>query len=104
MRPFIVSLICVALAHAQTAAPTPAAPPPTVKSAPGILPEGTAVRMRINRTVSSADANQGDNVDFETLDDVKLGDAVVIPKGSTAMATITEAVPSGEWAVAASSI
>jgi hypothetical protein len=49
--------------------------------------------MRINRTVSSADAQVGENVDFETLDDVKLGDAVVIPQGSTALATITEAVP-----------
>ena len=49
--------------------------------------------MRINRTVSSGDAHQGDNVDFETLDDVKLGDRVVVPKGSTAIATVTEAVP-----------
>jgi hypothetical protein len=32
-------------------------------------------------------------VDFETLDDVKVGELVVIPKGSVAMATITEAVP-----------
>jgi hypothetical protein len=32
-------------------------------------------------------------VRFETLDDVLLGDVVVIPKGSTAMATVTEAVP-----------
>jgi hypothetical protein len=43
--------------------------------------------------VSSADARTEDNVDFETLDDVKVGDLLVIPKGSVAMATITEAVP-----------
>lgn len=42
---------------------------------------------------SLTDAHVNDNVDFETLDDVKLGDLVVIPKGSTAMATVTEAVP-----------
>jgi len=47
----------------------------------------------MNRTVSSADAHVGDYVDFSTLDDVKAGDTVVIPKGSTAMATVTEAVP-----------
>jgi hypothetical protein len=47
----------------------------------------------MNRTVSSADAHVGDNVDFETLDDVNLGDLVVIPHGSTAMATVTDAVP-----------
>jgi hypothetical protein len=61
--------------------------------ADSILHEGTPVRMRMNRTVSSADAHLNDNVDFETLDDVKLGDLVVVPKGSTAMATVTEAMP-----------
>src|ERR1035437_153917 len=58
-----------------------------------VLPEGTPLRMRMNRTVSSADAHVGDNVDFETLDDVNLGDLVVIPHGSMAMATVTEAGP-----------
>ncbi len=67
--------------------------PAQVQNTSTILPEGTPLRMRINRTVSSADAHTGDNVDFETLDDVQLGGVVVIPKGSTAMATITEAVP-----------
>ena len=57
-----------------------------------VLHEGTPVRMRISRTVSSADAQKGENVDFETLDDVKVGDNMVIPKGSTAIATVTEAV------------
>ena len=56
------------------------------------LPQGTPVRMRINRTVSSEDVHQGENVDFETLDDVKLNDLIIIPKGSMALATITEAV------------
>src|SRR5437763_14100990 len=57
--------------------------------APNTLPESTPVRMRINRTVSSANAQVGENVDFETLDDIKLGDVLVIPKSSTAIATIT---------------
>jgi hydrogenase maturation factor len=56
-----------------------------------VLPEGTPVRMRLTRNLSSADAKVNDNIDFETLDDVKVGDVVVIPKGSVAMATITEA-------------
>lgn len=60
---------------------------------PWVLPEGTPVRMRINRTVSSADATEGGSVDFETLDDVLVNGVVVIPKGSLAMATITDAVP-----------
>ncbi len=58
-----------------------------------ILHEGTSVRTRIGRTVSSEDAKEGENIDFETLDDIKVGEIVVIPKGSVAMATVTEAAP-----------
>lgn len=56
-----------------------------------VLHEGTPVRLRIMRTVSSADAQQGNNVDFKTLDDIVQNGAVLIPKGSTAIATITAA-------------
>ncbi len=55
------------------------------------LPEATPVRMKIGRTISSGHDKTGDTVDFETLDDVKLGDVIVIPKGSTAISTITMA-------------
>jgi hypothetical protein len=82
-----IAMTCAPLS-AQTPPPSP--PPPQAEN---VLREGTPVRMRINRTVSSADARTEDNVDFETLDDVRVGDLVVIPKGSVAMATITEAVP-----------
>jgi len=43
------------------------------------------------RTVSSADAQVGNNVDFQTLDDIKQNGVILIPKGSTAIATITVA-------------
>jgi hypothetical protein len=83
-------------AQAPTTPPSPAAvqavqAPAQPVQAQTLLPEGTAVRMRINRTISSADMHQGDIVDFETLDDIKVGDFIVVPKGSTAMATITAA-------------
>ncbi len=57
----------------------------------GILRQGTPVRMRIMQTISSADAQVGNNVNFQTLDDVRQGGVIVIPKGSTAIATITVA-------------
>jgi hypothetical protein len=56
-----------------------------------VLEEGTPVRLRINRTVSSADAHTGDNVDFEVLDDISVNSMLVIPKGGLAFATVTEA-------------
>jgi hypothetical protein len=58
-----------------------------------VLHEGTPVRTRISRTVSSGEAKEKETVDFETLDDIKIGETIVIPRGSVAMATVTEAVP-----------
>jgi len=57
------------------------------------LEDATPVKLRIARTVSSADAKTGETVDFEVLEDVKVVDVLVIPKGGIAWATVTEAQP-----------
>jgi hypothetical protein len=57
------------------------------------LQDATPVRMRINRSISSADAQVNETVDFEVLDDVKVKDAIVIPRGGMAWGTVTEAQP-----------
>jgi hypothetical protein len=56
-----------------------------------VLEEETPVRLRLNRTISSADAHVGDNIDFEVLDDITVNRILVIPKGGLAFATVTEA-------------
>src|ERR1039458_2469495 len=56
-----------------------------------VLEEETPIRLRLNRTISSADAHVGDTVDFETLDDITVNGILVIPKGGLAFATVTEA-------------
>lgn len=56
-----------------------------------VLEDETPVRLRLNRTISSADAHVGDTLDFETLDDITVNGTLVIPKGSMAFATVTEA-------------
>jgi hypothetical protein len=56
-----------------------------------VLEDETPVRLRLNRTISSADAHTGDTVDFETLDDITVNGTLVIPKGGLAFATVTEA-------------
>ena len=81
---YTVSLPC---AFTQTASPAEGAP-----SGP-MLEEGTPVKLRISRTVSSADAQVGETVDFEVLEEVKVGNLVVIPKGGTAWGTVTAAEP-----------
>jgi hypothetical protein len=76
----------------QQPAQQQAAPTTNFTSVKGfVLEEGTPVRLRINRTVSSADAHTGDNVDFEVLDDISVNSMLVIPKGGLAFATVTEA-------------
>jgi hypothetical protein len=49
------------------------------------------VKLRLNRTISSADAHVDDRVDFEVLEDIKVGEVLVIPKGGIAWGTVTEA-------------
>ena len=72
----------------------PTAPPkPVTTSASNkfALDDGTPIKLRLNRTLSSADAKTGDNIDFEVLEEVKVGEVVVVPKGSIAIGTITDA-------------
>ncbi len=55
------------------------------------LEDGTPIRLRLTRNLSSADAKTGDRVDFEVLEDVKVKELIVIPRGGIAWATVTEA-------------
>src|ERR1700682_2307458 len=57
------------------------------------LEDGTPVKMRISQTVSSADAHLNDRVEFEVLDDIRVADTLIIPKGGIAWGTVTEAQP-----------
>jgi hypothetical protein len=81
----------------QTATPTtlqPPAEPTNFTSAKGfVLEDATPMRLRFNRTVSSADAHVGDTVDFEVLQDISVNGTLVIPKGGMAFGTVTEAQP-----------
>src|SRR5437763_10893378 len=56
-----------------------------------VLEDGTPLKLRISQTVSSGDAHVGQTVDFEVLEEVKVNDIVVVPKGGYALATVTEA-------------
>jgi len=69
------------------AAPTSAATPPQGF----LLEDGTPVHLVLSQTLSSADAVTGQTVEFEVVDDVIVNGFIVIPHGSTAWATITDA-------------
>jgi hypothetical protein len=57
------------------------------------LEDGTPIKIRITRTISSADAKVDEKVDFEVLEEAKIGEVVVIPRGGIAWGTVTEAQP-----------
>ena len=57
------------------------------------LPDGTPVRLRLMKTVSSAEAKVGETVDFEVTEPVISNGMVVIPKGSLAWGKVTKVEP-----------
>jgi hypothetical protein len=65
----------------------------TASASGPVLVEDTPVRLRLAQTLSSGTSKVNDKVDFEVVEDVKVGDLVVIPQGGTAIATVTEAKP-----------
>jgi len=77
-------------------AQVPAAPAPTTRPplAFGLL-EDTPVKLKLARTMSSHDAKVDEKVDFEVIEDVKVGEVVVVQHGGMAIATVTEAKPKG---------
>ena len=54
------------------------------------LQDGTPVRLRLDRTVSSASAHVGETVDFEVTEPVINQNYVVIPKGAVVLGRVTK--------------
>jgi hypothetical protein len=96
-NPVLITLIVSTLllsSSAQDQSAQPAATQPAVTgSAPTgpALEDGTPLKLRMGQTVSSADAHVGDSVALEVLEEVRVGNVVVIPKSGIAMGTVTAA-------------
>jgi hypothetical protein len=58
-----------------------------------ILPNQTAVHLKLGRELSSATAHVGEEVNFEVSRDVIVGGLVVIAKGAPAVGAVSEAEP-----------
>jgi hypothetical protein len=97
----LLSLSCTLVAQTGSTQPPATSTTPAVQAQPTqtdftskkgfVLEDETPIRLRLNRTISSADAHTGDTVDFEALDDVTVNGTLVIPKNGLAFATVTEA-------------
>ena len=94
MKVVLTFLICCELLVANSLVFAQA---PSQPSSPQIafgLLDATPIKLRLSRTMSSKDAKTGETVDFEVLEDVKIGDVIVAPRGGIALATVTNAQPS----------
>jgi PEGA domain len=54
-----------------------------------VLQDGTAVKLRLGATAAANGVRVGETLQLEVVEDVRLGDVVVIAKGSTASAAVT---------------
>jgi hypothetical protein len=97
----IAALISMPLSAQPTPAPAqaaatqvePAAAAPAAAPAPadGLLTLGTGVpiTLAVTHEVSSSTQHEGDTFPLTVLNDVRIGDTVVIPRGTPAMAEVT---------------
>ena len=65
----------------------------SAQEAPAQLPDGTRVPVRLMQRLSSATAKTGDTVTFVVLEDIKIGNQLVIKQGTPARGMIVEAEP-----------
>jgi len=63
----------------------------SIAAAQVVVPDGTKIRVRLDQSISSATADQGQSVELSVTEPVKIGDAVVIPEGARVTGTVTEA-------------
>jgi hypothetical protein len=70
-------------------------PAPKAKDAAAgfTLLNGTPIRLKLNKSISSASAHVGDLVDLEVVEEISVDGIPVIPKGAQAIGVVTDAEP-----------
>jgi hypothetical protein len=86
----LFALIIAALSSHSTAQ-AGKAQAPAVSTAPVnvVLADATPVKLRLGATAGTNAVRVGENLDLEVAEDVRLGDVIVIAKGSPASASVT---------------
>jgi hypothetical protein len=93
----VVFLVLCPLLVTQQPQPVPETPVAAQQAAPSTPPpphtllDGTPVKLRLSQTISSADTKVGQEIPFEVVEDISVDQVVVLPKGATAIATVTSA-------------
>jgi hypothetical protein len=93
MRTFLVALasligLCPAL-FAQAVAPLAATSSEAATDPQAVLAEATPVKLRVSDSVNTKDVRVGQAIQLNVVEDVRVGDVVVIPTTSPATARVT---------------
>jgi hypothetical protein len=80
-------------AYDEPAAHAEAAPNAAPADAGLVLLDGTPIHLRLGKTISSASAHVGDQVELEVSEEVVVDGLSVIPKGAVATGVVTDAEP-----------
>jgi hypothetical protein len=93
VRPLLATLLLVqvSMASPQQVTANQPAQNSAILNPVKTLEDGTPVTLRISQTVSSADAHLNDRVEFEVVDEVRVSETLIIPKGAIAWGSVTEA-------------
>jgi len=67
--------------------------PVTEQTKNSLLPSGTLIRISLDQTVSSARNKVGDKFGFTLVDDIKVGDRIVVPAGTKGTGTVAAVRP-----------
>ena len=62
---------------------------PTAANGLPVLADGTPIKVKINHALSSSDAKLGESVECEVVEEVHVGNIVVIEKGSSVVARVS---------------
>jgi hypothetical protein len=93
-RSRIASSVYTIRASGPAAAPQSSPVSPAI-AAGNILPRGTAVPLVFAADYTSRKADVGDKINLTLADDLRIGDTVVVPKGTPAIVNVIEAHKAG---------
>jgi|SRR5579872_842766 len=90
---FAAAVAAVVTASSQALAIPHATTPITADTKDTLLQAGTLLRISLDQTVSSSTNKVGDKFGFAVVDDVKIGDRVVVPAGTKGTGSVTAVRP-----------
>ena len=115
MSATLASLIVVCCMRSIALAQSSSPPPPSSQSQPAnaqptapskgfVLEDGTAVILRLGRSLSSADAHAGDRVDFEVAEEVSVNRMLSLRRTALRQEPLSRPIRKDGWVVLANSM